>query len=325
MTFEEEHAIATILLIRFDGIGDAAILAPLIVGLRTAGHRLDIVLSERNYDVFTPDTFSARFPVPWNAWKTRHVERTFAALIPQLRARRYDWALIATEELAAYRLARACRIPKRRGFANGWEKPLKTIFLRSLCTNTIYRPASLREPVHEARVQYRLAQGLGVPPQPSRDQNLLRPLFIEEVPEREDAVALQVSSKWERLGLDVPALSLLVRRIKTRHSIRLLAACSDAELARKIADAHDTPLDIFDELAPWKQAIARARLLITPDTGAAHIAGMIGTRTIDCFPAEDFALQSARWAPWAAPTQCVVLSLDGESAITRIMAALASA
>lgn len=308
-------AIADILIIRFDGIGDAAILAPLIAGLRASGHRLSIVLSERNVDVFAPGVFDAKFAVPWNAWKTRAIRKNFARLIADARALRFDWALIPTEELSAYRLAAACAIPNRRGFANGLEKPLKTLLVHTLCTSVVHRPASLRESMHEARVQYRLAQDLAEHNEPSRDITLLQTLFLEKIPETQDTIALQVTRKWEHIGLRPPALRALARRLSQSHRLRLLAPQSDASLAREIAEGHDIPVELFSELEAWKQAIARSALLITPDTGAAHIAGMLGTPTIDCFPSKDFAVQSARWAPWAAPSRLIELGPNESASI----------
>lgn len=313
--------IADILIIRFDGIGDAVILAPLIAGLRTAGHRLDILLSERNRDVFSPGVFDATFSVPCNAWKTRNVRRDFATLLANLRARRYDHALIATEETSAYRLARAADIPKRRGFENGWGKPFKTLLVRSICTSTVHRPASLREAVHEARVQYRLAQGLGAPTEPTRDLTLLSILFISDPPPREATIALQVGIQWERLGLSYATLSKLIARLRRTENVRIFVHPSEAAQARALAEAHDIPVDSFDGIDPWKRAIARSRLLITPDTGAAHLAGMLGTPTVDCFPNKDYDLQIARWAPWAAPYETVRITNDSDDTLERILAA----
>jgi ADP-heptose:LPS heptosyltransferase len=47
--------------------------------------------------------------------------------------------------------------------------------------------------------------------------------------------------------------------------------------------------------------VARAATIVTPDTGSAHLAGMLGTPCVDCFPHEDFDLRDRRWSPWAAP------------------------
>ncbi|MBV8726940.1 MAG: hypothetical protein JO233_04080, partial [Candidatus Eremiobacteraeota bacterium] len=38
--------------------------------------------------------------------------------------------------------------------------------------------------------------------------------------------------------------------------------------------------------------------IITPDTGAAHLAGMLGVACTDIFEPARFEIQSARWSPW---------------------------
>jgi len=280
------------------------------------------VLSDRNRDVFLPGVFDGTFSVPWGAWKTRNVGRDFAPLLATLRARAYDWALIATEELAAYRLAHAARIPHRRGFQNGAEKPVKTLFVRLLCTSTIYRPASLREPMHEAHVQYRLAEGLGVAPHPPQETAVLRPLLVDDVARDPGTIAIQVTDKWQRLGLAPAAIAELAANLRRGAVVRLLAPRADAALAQAMGDGRD--VEIFDELLPWKRAIASAALLITPDTGAAHIAGMIGTPVVDCFCAKDFMLQTARWSPWATPSELVPLLPYSAGAIAQLLAAVES-
>lgn len=280
------------------------------------------MLSDRSRDVFAPGVFDGTFSVPWGAWKTRTIQGDFTSLLGTLHARDYDWVLVPSEELAAYRLAHATGAPHRRGFENGLEKPLKTLLVRLLCTDTLYRPASLREPMHEAHVQYRLAEGLGAPVQPPQDAALLRPLLVDEIARDDQTIALQVTDKWQRLGLPLGALAQLAAELGRRAPLRILASRSDAPLALALGD--ERAVDVFDDLMPWKRAIASAALLVTPDTGAAHIAGMVGTPTVDCFPAHDFMLQTARWSPWAARAELVSLASDSRSAVDQILAAVES-
>lgn len=222
--------------------------------------------------------------------------------------------------MTAYRLARAAEIPNRRGFHNGLEKPLKSLFVRTACTSSVYRPASAMDCTHEARVQYRLGQGLGIPSEPPRAPQRLRPLLLPgPAPHGTGAIALQVTAKWMRIGLSADALARLAHELSAITELRLLAAPEDAELARALAGEHRI-VQVNASLEPWKRAIAESATLVTPDTGAAHVAGMLGVPTVDCFPNADFALQSARWAPWGAPHRCI--RIDNErNALEAILAA----
>ena len=44
-------------------------------------------------------------------------------------------------------------------------------------------------------------------------------------------------------------------------------------------------------------------MLLTPDTGAAHVAGMIGVPVVDVFARDRFEEHALRWKPWAAPAR----------------------
>ena len=73
-----------------------------------------------------------------------------------------------------------------------------------------------------------------------------------------------------------------------------------------MSDATGIAVESFSDVTPWKAAIAGAAALVTPDSGALHVAGMLGTPTVAVFPpVRDFDLQLARWSPWAAPFRAV--------------------
>jgi ADP-heptose:LPS heptosyltransferase len=77
--------------------------------------------------------------------------------------------------------------------------------------------------------------------------------------------------------------------------------------------------------AAWIACIAGARALVTPDSGAAHVAGMTGVPCVDCFaPSASVAYDAARWRPWAAPSRVHVLDPSRSAAETagRLVAAL---
>jgi ADP-heptose:LPS heptosyltransferase len=65
--------------------------------------------------------------------------------------------------------------------------------------------------------------------------------------------------------------------------------------------------------------------LVTPDTGAAHIAGMIGTPTVDCFAVKDFLLQTTRWSPWATRAELVALTPNSPGVVAQLLSAVDAA
>jgi len=286
----------SVLIVRLDAIGDALALVPLIAALREHGASVDVVLRTHNAAVFSKDAVNAV-----------HVA-AFPSLGRELAAARYDYALIATEDPAGYRLARASGARRRIGFENGWGKPLKTLWARLLCTQTIHRTAGLdpRAP-HESQVLFSLGRDIvgdsGVPRNPAR----LRRFVIDSEPLPDDRILVQITDKWNRMGASLDDLVALARSLSARHAMRFVAAESEGAYAKSFAGAAGVPVEYFSELAPWKDAVASAKAIVAPDSGAVHVAGMVGTPTVAIFAAQNFALQTGRWSPWAAPYRVVKL------------------
>ncbi|HET9392259.1 MAG TPA: glycosyltransferase family 9 protein [Candidatus Rubrimentiphilum sp.] len=297
------------LIVRLDAIGDALALVPLIAALRERGASVDVVLRPANAGVFSKDAVNAvhvaTFPLRDSSPEAR---REIARLGSELAAAHYDYALIATEDLAGYQLARVSGARRRIGFENGWGKPLKTLWARLLCTSTVHRTAGLdpRAP-HESQVLFSLGRdivgGSAVPRDPTR----LRPFVIDSEPAPDDRVVLQVTDKWNRMGASLDDLVALARTLSARHTIRFISAAVERAYAKKFSKAAGVSIEYFAELEPWKEAIASAKAIVAPDSGAVHVAGMVGTPTVAVFAVQNFALQTARWSPWASPYRVVKL------------------
>ncbi len=288
----------SVLIVRLDAIGDALALTPLIAALREHGASVDTVLNLGNAHAFSQ----------------RALDRVFIAgtadLAHGLVEQHYTHALIATEDARGYRIARDARIPQRVGFHNGWGKPLKSLWARTICTSTVYRPAGLdpRGP-HECDVLYELGRSiLGPLARPSRDAAILRPLVINDEPVPDERISLQITSKWLRLGASIDELVELARSAGSLSEVRMFGAHAEGDFLNSFERASGARVERFADLPQWKSAIAAAALLIAPDSGALHVAGMTGTPVVACFEAiPKFDLQTARWAPWAARNAIVKL------------------
>jgi ADP-heptose:LPS heptosyltransferase len=129
---------------------------------------------------------------------------------------------------------------------------------------------------------------------------------LEREPAFDERIAVQITDKWERLGIAFEQVVELLHRIAAIGTPRLLAAASEAAYGQRIARSTGFPVDYFEQPEPWKETIAAATAIVTPDSGALHVAGMVGTPVVAVFPpVRDYALQVARWAPWAAPHRIV--------------------
>lgn len=303
----------SVLIIRLDGIGDALALTPLLAALRRRALPVDVVLRPANADAFSSRAarrvIIAEFDLRSSA---RSNLASIDRLGKELRAREYSHVLVATEDPAGYRLAHCVAAPARIGFADWRGKPLKALWSRRLLTRTIYRSAGLdpRRP-HECEVLFRLATPLLGDERPTRDVADLRPLVLDAEPAPDDRIAVQLTDKWERLGVARADVVEAIRRLAAYGALHLLSARAEQSYAEPIAESTGLSVSYFDELGPWKAAIASSPAIVTPDSGALHVAGMTGTPVVAIFPPQrHYERNVARWAPWAASHR-IVRSDDG--------------
>ncbi|MGC1381816.1 MAG: glycosyltransferase family 9 protein [Candidatus Baltobacteraceae bacterium] len=298
----------SVLIIRLDAIGDALALTPLLAALRQRAIPVDVVLRRANAGIFSSRA-ARRIVVA--GFELRSGSRSNLAAIErtgeELRPHGYTHVLIATEDPGGYRLAGAVGAPVRIGFADARGKPFKALWSRALLTQSVYRSAGLdpRAP-HECEVLFRLGASLVGDAAPTRDAGGLRPLVLEREPPADHRIAVQITQKWERLGIPIEEVVELVRRIDASDSPQLLASRGETAYAERVEQATAIQVTYFDDLEPWKSAIGAAAVLVAPDSGGMHVAGTIGTPVVAVFPPERaYALQVARWAPWAAPHRIV--------------------
>jgi ADP-heptose:LPS heptosyltransferase len=299
----------SVLVIRLDAIGDALALVPLLEALREHEIATDVVLCPSNAGAFSSRAVRKIVVAGEVRQRSDDAENlaAIARLGRELRDGNYTHVLVATEDPAGYRLALHARAPVRVGFTNLWGKPFKTLWSRQYVNVRVYRSAGLdKRAPHECEVLFRLGAPLLGGAVPQRDVRRLRPLVLEREPEPDSRIALQITDKWERLGIAFPSVVELVRRCGTFGELRLLASQAESAYASRIETGTGMPVERFAGLEPWKSAIGAAPVIVTPDSGALHVAAFVGTPVVAVFPpGRSFALQVARWSPWAAPYRIV--------------------
>ena len=300
-----------VLIIRLDAIGDALAAVPLLGALKARAIPVDIVLSRANSDAIAPYAYD---------------NRCIGVDDPELCANTYSHILIATEEATAYTLAQSLRAPHRVGFYNGWGKPLKSLWLRSLLTEPHYRSAGLDPKTqHEVEVLFALGRSLlGEHVRPSRKVEELTSFVIEKPIPTDDRVAFQITDKWERLGMAFDQVLDLAQRCSDIAAIHWIAASHERDYAQRFAAAIGCEITTFTSIIPWKATIAASRALVAPDSGAIHVAGMTGVPTVAVFaPQKQFIAQITRWAPWAAPHAIIEAthgwSIKGAEALSELL------
>ena len=304
----------SILLVRLDGVGDAALCIPALEGLRRAfpGASFGAICSRANATVFSTRVGQVH---------VLDAAQPVSSLRDELLAQRYTRALIATEEVAGYQLGRLSRAPARAGFWHGLQKPFKSLWQRGQVTDAVYRPAAwVARPEHEVTTMYRLAQALGASqPVPLETDDLRAWLRVEPSESARlaaGALAFQISSKLLTGGWGPTALAQLVCvTLETSGYERAVLLSSDADesLACSVIERMPPSLGAGGRvrllssltLPRWLGALAAAAAVVTPDTGAAHVAGMLGSSVIDLFDEAGFERLSQQWRPWASASRCL--------------------
>jgi ADP-heptose:LPS heptosyltransferase len=295
-------------LVRLDGIGDALVCAPLVAALRTAGHTLGALLTTRNSEAFAARAFDHVHVVERIPWP-RHgaTPESRAEALAGIRAANYDVALIVSEEPDAYLLPLDADIPRRVGFVNGFEKPFKTLRYGSTLSHAILRPASqhgVRE--HEVETIFRLGAGLSAETAPTRDPARLQPLVLDAPAVAHGRLVVQLSAKFAPDGLDAAAFAALSRALAADAEYPLLL-CDDAAFGADVVARGGCTSVAAESPAAWKAALAGARAVVTPDSGAAHVAGMLGVPCVSFLPPRPAAAYDlVRWKPWTDPSRTLV-------------------
>jgi hypothetical protein len=170
-------------------------------------------------------------------------------------------------------------------------------------THSLVRPASAeRACEHEVETLFRLGAGLHAETAPTRDVGRLRPLVVGNTAVPHGCVVVQLTQKLVRLGVDSDKLRAALAAVAQAVPAIAVAAPNEAAFAREIGAACGLDVTVTDTSAAWKALLAGARAVVTPDSGAAHVAGMAGIPCIDLFPdTPDAAAALRRWYPWASP------------------------
>ena len=214
----------SVLIIRLDAIGDALALTPLLAALRrhavpltsSCGRTTPASFRAARCETMTIARFELRSSAKSNLAAIERLGR-------ELRDRAYTHVLVATEDPGGYRLARAVGAPVRIGFADPWGKPFKALWSRRLLTRqSIAAPAWIGAGRTSAKCSFALGSALTGPKGPTRDVGELRPLVLEREPAPDERIAVQITDKWERLGLSIADVVDLVRRLASTGELHLL-------------------------------------------------------------------------------------------------------
>jgi ADP-heptose:LPS heptosyltransferase len=316
-----------VLLVRLDALGDNLLSTPAIARLDRALQPLEANISVVTHHAWTPvyrglgqvDAIGAS---PEQSRSGSSLKTLFAAQQP-------DCLFLLTEKRKSSVAAYQCNIPARIGFDPGWSQPLKSLSNRVLLTHRLPYSNRLEEPSKINEVE-RYAQLIdlylavlekaGSIDSSWRSQPL-DPLWLEiNQSELENAqtqldslklkqpVALQITPKWSLHGWSAEHLKQLFSQLP-EDRILLYGPGEQDWVSAHWGESIATQGLCFTDLHQYGGCLKECSALITPDTGAAHVAAAVGTPVVDVFPAVHSDHCVPRWRPWQVASEVVLSEL----------------
>lgn len=114
-------------------------------------------------------------------------------------------------------------------------------------------------------------------------------------------IVLHLGQRWFRDGSTLTATLAIVRRLATYAPVVITCASECDDAAPAFEAAGDAVLLRGLEFHQWAAVFECARIVVTVDTGATHVASAVRRPTVVAFEHRYFRLNSQEWAPYGVP------------------------
>jgi lipopolysaccharide heptosyltransferase II len=302
-----------ILCIRLDYLGDVLMCTPAMRALRASlpGSRITLLTSGSGAAAvpYIPEIDEALvYAAPWLKNSEPHGAPVDFAFMDMLRERRFDAAVIFTtysqSPLPAAMMCYLAGIPLR--LAHCRENPYQ------LLSDWIADPEPEKTVRHEVQRQLDLVASIGCETEDKRLSFHVKESDRQSVRQRLDTLGMAPDRRWV---LCHPGATAPSRRYPAAHwaaAIRALVQHSEVEvvltgsaeesdLIEQIRSAAGVPVHSLAEqlsLGELGAAISLASVVISNNTGPAHMAAAIGTPIVDLY-----ALTNPQHTPWMVPSE----------------------
>ena len=308
----------SVLCVRLDSLGDVLMCTPAIRAIKQSRPgRCVTLLSSRSGAAaapYVPELDAVlEYPAPWMKSSARHLPAVDMAFVDSLAARRFDAVAIFTSysqsALPAAMMCYLAGIPLR--LAHCRENPYQML------SNWLPDPEPETMIKHEARRQLDLVASVGCTASSTGLSFAVRDSDTEAVRAKLAARGLNVDQQWVLLhpGASAPSRryppdqwASVIRDLakRTRLPMALTGEAAEQPLIDRIVHASDANAiscaGLLD-LGELGAAIKLSSLVISNNTGPAHLAAAVGTPLVDLY-----ALTNPQHTPWQV--ECRVLFND---------------
>jgi ADP-heptose:LPS heptosyltransferase len=285
-------ALKRLALVRLDALGDTLLTTPAVAMLRQ--HAPDCELLALTHPAGTSilrPLCEVKEVTPAASW--RELARHLHDFQP-------DAVICCSEKRRAALATWASAAPLRVGFNPGWRQPLK-----ALASGLFFHRMTPANPdLHETERYARLVEltlnlhSLEVPPL----QLLPSPAHYQAAQAWTAPLGIQLTPKWCRYGYTVQHLRQWLARLPGPWLG--LTGPAEEEWARR----HFPQQNLYcsGDLFEYAAVLEGLRVLVTIDTGAAHVAAARGVATVDVFPENNHQHCVPRWRPWRCRHEIVL-------------------
>jgi ADP-heptose:LPS heptosyltransferase len=228
-----------------------------------------------------------------------------------------DLAIALAPRSQSHRTAYASGAPLRLGYAYR-NRPLVRLAAHRFLTHcevvTVKPPSQV---CHEVEHLDRLARRMGLPG--TLDWPLTVGLQAQKEPGR---LVFHLGDRWLVNGWSFDDVRELLRRLRGFAEVLVSAGPREERLVRENGlDLEGVELHFGKSFTEWARLIGSAEVLVSPDTGAVHVAAAMGTPVLVAYEAATFEHCSRQWAPWKVPYRAV-LKAGPKETTAAILAAL---
>lgn len=216
--------------------------------------------------------------------------RAYRELRRRLGGRRFDALLLMQLSARANMISTAVKARRRIGYDAGRSREGHSLFI-----NERIAPATLPH-VLDTFMQFPRALGASIEERdwtlPSSDAD--RAWAAQAVPDDKPFAIFSPASSHVLRNWSVAGYAALADHLAAEHGLRIVLcggpSALEKQLAQDIAAAMQAPaLDLVgrDTLPQYLALLRRARLLVTPDSGPAHMGAVTGTPVLGLYAATD--------------------------------------
>lgn len=232
--------------------------------------------------------------------------RAMAALRRELAGRRFDALLVTQRSLRANLLAALIPARMRVGYDRRRAREL-----HGLVVNARIRDGGADQHAMDCMLSFLEPLGLEVPVRPEwrfalSDADL--EFARHHLPDGEEGLIVSPASSRPERNWRPEHYAAVADHAIRRHGFRVLLCGGPSAAERELGDAivaamRERPADLIgrDTIKRFLALAARARLVISPDSGAAHLANAMGTPVLGLYAATD----SRRSGPYFSRHLCV--------------------